>query len=253
LPRLSDVLNRGNVACNVGNVGNVGNLGNVGNADCPVSLSRAERAKAASIAGVLSPLVGSLGSTWTWRVDGAEHFDALMRGGQAPILAFWHGRILPGTVYFQDHDIVAMTSRNFDGEWIARILARFGVRSARGSTSRGGPRALVQMRRELNARHAVAFAVDGPRGPARVAQPGAVWLAGATGHPVLPFHLEANRYWTVGSWDRAMIPKPFARVSVAIGDPFDVPDTGAETIERSRKDLELRLASLQRTCEDLLH
>ena len=215
-------------------------------------LTRADRAKAASIAGLVSPLVTSLGSTWAWRVDGGEHFDALMRAGRPPIIAFWHGRILPGTVYFRDRDIVVMTSQNFDGEWIARTIARFGYRSARGSTSRGGLRALVQMRRELSSRHAVAFALDGPRGPARVAQPGAVWLAGATGHPVLPFHIEANRYWSTASWDRGMIPKPFARVSIAIGDPFDVTDTDAETIERSRKDLEIRLASLQRACEDLL-
>ena len=108
------------------------------------------------------------------------------------------------------------------------------------------------MRRELRAGHAVAFTVDGPRGPARIAQPGAVWLAGATGHPVLPLHIEASRYWSAGSWDRGMIPKPFAAVAVAIGEPFDVPDTDAETVERSRMELMERLASLQRTCESLL-
>ena len=76
-----------------------------------------------------------------------------------------------------------------------RILTRFGFGTARGSTSRGGARALVQLRRDLAAGRPVAFTVDGPRGPARVAQPGAVWLAGATGNPILPFHIEADRYW----------------------------------------------------------
>ena len=176
-----------------------------------------------------------------------------MRAGRPPILALWHGRILPATVYWRDRGIVAMTSQNFDGEWIARLMARFGYRAARGSTSRGGARALVQMRRELlGARHAVAFTVDGPRGPARVAQPGAVWLAAATGLPVLPFHIEASRYWSARSWDRGMIPKPFARVSVAIGEPVDVSGTAADLIEQNRMDLEIRLATLQRTCEDLL-
>ena len=209
--------------------------------------------KAAAIAAAASPLVGSLGSTWTWRIDGAEHFDELMRAGRPPILALWHGRILPATLYWRDRGIVAMTSQNFDGEWIARLMARFGYRAARGSTSRGGARALVQMRRELvRSRRSVAFTVDGPRGPARVAQPGAVWLAGATGLPVLPFHIEASRYWSARSWDRGMIPKPFARVSVAIGEPFDVPDTTAETVEQNRMDLEIRLSSLQRVCEGLL-
>ena len=209
--------------------------------------------KAATIAAAASPLVGSLGSTWTWKIDGAEYFDELMRAGRPPILALWHGRILPATLYWRDRGIVAMTSQNFDGEWIARLMARFGYRAARGSTSRGGARALVQMRRELvRSRRSVAFTIDGPRGPARVAQPGAVWLAGATGLPVLPFHIEASRYWSARSWDRGMIPKPFAKVSVAIGEPFVVPDTTAETVEQNRMDLEIRLSSLQRVCEGLL-
>jgi lysophospholipid acyltransferase (LPLAT)-like uncharacterized protein len=217
-----------------------------------VPLTRLQRAKAASIAALAHPLVGTLGATWTWKVDGEEYYDSLMKERRPPILALWHGRILPATLYWRERGIVAMTSQNFDGEWIARLMAGFGFKAARGSTSRGGSRALVQMRRELRAGHATAFTVDGPRGPARIAQPGAVWLAGATGHPVLPFHLEASRYWSARSWDRGMIPKPFASVAIAIGEPFVVQDTAAETVERNRMDLMERLASLQRTCESLL-
>jgi lysophospholipid acyltransferase (LPLAT)-like uncharacterized protein len=217
-----------------------------------VPLTRLQRAKAASIARLAHPLVGTLGATWTWRVDGEEYYDDLMKERRPPILALWHGRILPATLYWRERGIVAMTSQNFDGEWIARLMAGFGFRAARGSTSRGGSRALVQMRRELRAGHATAFTVDGPRGPARIAQPGALWLAGATGHPVLPFHIEASRYWSAGSWDRGMIPKPFAHVAIAIGEPFVVQDTDAETVERSRMALMDQLASLQRTCERLL-
>jgi lysophospholipid acyltransferase (LPLAT)-like uncharacterized protein len=80
-----------------------------------------------------------------------------------------------------------------------------------------------------------------------------VWLAGATGNPVLPFHIEASRYWSAGSWDRGMIPKPFAKVAIAIGEPFVVQDTGADTVERGRMDLMERLAALQRTCEGLVN
>jgi len=217
-----------------------------------VPLTRLQRAKAASIATVAHPVVGTLGATWTWRVDGEEYYDSLMKERRPPILALWHGRILPATLYWRERGIVAMTSQNFDGEWIARLMAGFGFKAARGSTSRGGSRALVQLRRELRAGHAAAFTVDGPRGPARIAQPGAVWLAGATGHPVLPFHIEASRYWSAGSWDRGMIPKPFANVAIAIGEPFQVSDVDAETVERSRMDLMERLAALQRTCESLL-
>jgi lysophospholipid acyltransferase (LPLAT)-like uncharacterized protein len=98
------------------------------------------------------------------------------------------------------------------------------------------------------------FTVDGPRGPARIAQPGAVWLAKATGNPVLPFHLEADRYWSVRSWDRTQIPKPFATVALVVGEPFDVPpDAGEESIEVARRSLEAKLGSLELQAKRLLH
>ena len=112
-------------------------------------------------------------------------------------MAFWHGRILPATYYFRRRGIVVITSENFDGEWIAGIIERFGYGTARGSTSRGARKALLQLTRDMAAGKPAAFTLDGPRGPARVAQPGAVWLAKATGNPVLPFHLEASRHWTL--------------------------------------------------------
>jgi lysophospholipid acyltransferase (LPLAT)-like uncharacterized protein len=145
-----------------------------------------------------------------------------------------------------------MISLNFDGEWIGRTIRRFGYGVARGSTSRGGARALVQMRRELAEGKPVGFALDGPRGPARVAQPGAVFLAGATGYPILPFHFEADRFWSAGRWDRTQVPKPFARVGLAIGEPLVVPDTRAETVERSRMALEQQLAALESRARGLL-
>src|SRR5262245_41786716 len=127
-----------------------------------------------------------------------------------------------------------MTSENFDGEWIARIIRRFGYGVARGSTSRGGARALAQLRRDMTAGHPAAFTVDGPRGPARIAQPGAVWLAGATGHPILPFHIEAAKFWSVNSWDNHQVPKPGTDVAIAIGEALLVPDTAEATIEQKR-------------------
>jgi lysophospholipid acyltransferase (LPLAT)-like uncharacterized protein len=215
-------------------------------------LSAGQRLKARGIAAAGYPVVAAIGRTLSWRTAGGHHFGELMRAGTPPILALWHGRILPATLYWQHRGIVALTSRNFDGEWIARLMARFGYRAARGSTSRGGARALVQLRRELAAGSPVAFTVDGPRGPARVAQAGAVWLAGATGHPVLPFHIEADRYWTANSWDRTMIPRPFSTAAIAIGAPLVVADTDAATIAASRALLEDRLAALERDCHRLL-
>jgi lysophospholipid acyltransferase (LPLAT)-like uncharacterized protein len=190
--------------------------------------------------------VAALCGTLKWRTEGAEHYDAVVRSGRQPIMAFWHGRILPATYYFRRRGIVVITSENFDGEWIAGIIERFGYGTARGSTSRGGRRALLQLRRDMAAGKPAAFTIDGPRGPARVAQPGAVWLAKATGNPVVPFHIEATRHWTMNSWDRTLIPKPFATVSVAIGEPFEVPaDAGEGGLEAARRSLEDRLAVLE--------
>ena len=217
-----------------------------------MALTPSRRARAAAIAAAAYPVAAALGRTLRWRVDGAEHYEGLMRAGRPPILALWHGRILPATLYWRDRGIVAMTSENFDGEWIARLMARFGFRAARGSTSRGGARALVQLRRELAAGHVAAFTVDGPRGPARSAQAGAVWLAAATGHAVLPFHIEADRCWSARSWDGSMVPKPFSTVAVAIGPPLAVAATSDEVVEAARRELEEHLGRLEQRCRELL-
>ena len=208
--------------------------------------SAAKRLQAKLISVIGYRLVGLLGSTLRWRTEGLEYFDGIVRGGHQPIMAFWHGRILPATYYFRRRGIVVITSENFDGEWIAGIIERFGYGTARGSTSRGARKALLQLKRDLASGKPAGFTLDGPRGPAKVAQPGAVWLAKATGNPVLPFHLEADRYWSVKSWDRTQIPKPFATVAITMGEPFDVAaDADAAAIELARASLEMRLANLE--------
>jgi lysophospholipid acyltransferase (LPLAT)-like uncharacterized protein len=212
-------------------------------AQSPLTFS--QRTKASAIAFVAAPAIGALCRTLTWHVDGAERYDAIVASGRQPILACWHGRILPGLYHFRHRGIVALASQNFDGEWIARILSRYGYGLARGSTSRGGARALAQMRRDLADGRPVVFTVDGPRGPAGVAQSGAAWLAGATGQPVLPFHIEAERSWTTRSWDRAQIPKPFTRVAVAIGEAIEIPGIEEDAIERGRQKIERALESLE--------
>jgi lysophospholipid acyltransferase (LPLAT)-like uncharacterized protein len=215
--------------------------------------SPVKRLEAAAIAAVGYRLVQLLGSTLRWKTEGLEHFDAIVAGGHQPVMAFWHGRILPATYYYRRRGIVVITSENFDGEWIAGIIERFGYGTARGSTSRGGKRALLQLVRDMAAGKPAGFTLDGPRGPARVAQPGAVWLAKATGNPVLPFHLEASRHWTMKSWDRTQIPKPFSTVSIAMGEPFHVDaDADDAGLERARMNLEERLRTLEARALNLL-
>jgi lysophospholipid acyltransferase (LPLAT)-like uncharacterized protein len=217
-------------------------------------LTTSQHLKARAIAAIAAPIVGALGRTYRWVEDGAEHLRAVEQAGHAPILALWHGRILPATLYFRDRGVVAMTSQNFDGEWIARLMSRFGYAQARGSTSRGGVSALVRMKRELAAGKTVAFTVDGPRGPARVAQPGAVWLAGASGQPIVPFHIEASRRWTARSWDGSQVPKPGATLAIAIGAPMYVAaDLGDVALEARRVELEKVLHSLEKRAVQILH
>ena len=212
----------------------------------PWQSSRRKRLEIAAISTAGYWMIRLLGATLRWRLEGFEHFEAIAGAGRQPIMAFWHGRILPATYYFRRRGIVVITSENFDGEWIARIIERFGFGTARGSSSRGGLKALLQLTRDMSAGRPGGFTVDGPRGPARVAQPGAVWLAKATGNPVLPFHLEASRAWTLKSWDRTQIPKPFATVSIVVGEPFYVPsDADDEKIEAARQLLDERLKALE--------
>jgi len=208
--------------------------------------SRSKRLQAALISSLGYPVIAALGSSLRWQTEGLQALDEVTRGGRQPIMAFWHGRILPATYYFRRRGIVVITSENFDGEWIARIIEHFGYGTARGSTSRGAVKALVQLKRALAAGKPAGFTLDGPRGPAKVAQPGAIWLAKATGNPVVPFHLEASRHWTMRSWDRTQIPKPFSHVAITMGDPIEVPaDADDAGMEQARETLEARLAALE--------
>jgi lysophospholipid acyltransferase (LPLAT)-like uncharacterized protein len=197
-------------------------------------------------------VIAALGSSLTWKAEGLEHLQFESRGRQ-PIMAFWHGRVLSATYFFRKRGIVVMISENFDGEWIARIIERFGFLTARGSTSRGGRRALLQLKRAMDEGRPSGFAVDGPRGPARRVQPGAVWLAKLTGHPIVPFHMEASSHWSLKSWDRTQIPKPFATVVVAVGQAIEVPEDADEAaLERKRVELEESLYGLERRTSELL-
>jgi lysophospholipid acyltransferase (LPLAT)-like uncharacterized protein len=216
--------------------------------------SWSKRIQVAAIAGLGYPLINALGHTLRWRVDGMQHLDAIRTAGRQPVMAFWHGRILSATFYFRRRGIVVITSENFDGEWIARIIERFGYGTARGSTTRGGLKAMKQLVRDMEEGKPAGFTIDGPRGPARVAQPGAIWLAKATANPVLPFHLEASRHWSLGSWDRTQIPKPFSTVALAIGEPIRVAaDATDDQIELARLELEDRLRALEEKARALLN
>ncbi len=139
------------------------------------------------------------------------------------VYAFWHRCIFMATWWYRRRQIAVMTSRSFDGEYIARIIARFGYRPIRGSSSRGAVGALIGMRKELEEGRTAAFTIDGPRGPKYVAKPGPVLLAAKTGLPIATFYFAPERAWTLKSWDDFMIPKPFSRVLLRVGKLIRVP------------------------------
>jgi lysophospholipid acyltransferase (LPLAT)-like uncharacterized protein len=190
-------------------------------------------------------LINLIGRTVRFETDGAQYLEAVERAGKTPIYAVWHDRIFLGTYYLKNRRIVVITSQSFDGEYIARFLTRFGFGTARGSSTRGGVGALVEMIRLMKKGLATAFTIDGPKGPRYVAKSGACLLAKKTGNPILPFSVEAERFWTINSWDKLQIPKPFTRARFFYAEPvFVTPDATDENIEESRVELQKRLDEL---------
>jgi lysophospholipid acyltransferase (LPLAT)-like uncharacterized protein len=160
------------------------------------------------------------------------------------IFPFWHRCVLPAAWLFRQRHIAVMTSQSLDGEFIARVIRRFGFVPVRGSSTRGGQRALLEMDRMLSERQAVAFTIDGPRGPALVAKKGPVLLARSSGAPITAFYVAVQRAWVLNTWDRLMIPKPFSRVLVRVAGRMFVPrDAGEAALERYHAEMQ---ASLER-------
>lgn len=186
-----------------------------------------------------------IGATLRYETRNWHFLEEIERNGQVPIYAFWHNQIFLAAYFFRDSGAVVMTSRSFDGEYIARAIQRLGFGAARGSSSRGGVGALVEMARFVRAKRAAAFTVDGPRGPRGVAKNGALLLSKKTGHPVVPICFTAEKFWTVKSWDRLRIPRPFSRTLVALGEPFAIRGTADEApLEQPRERLQAALDEL---------
>ena len=188
--------------------------------------------------------ISLIGSTARFSVEGWENWEEASRGGP-PIYAFWHERIFLSTYFFRRRRIVVMTSQSFDGEYIARFIQRLGYGAARGSSTRGGVGALVEMARLVRRGCPAAFTVDGPRGPRREAKTGALLLSKKTGRPVLPFSVNAERFFALGSWDRMQIPLPFTRATLRIAPPVSVPpDADDAALEAKREELQRALESV---------
>jgi lysophospholipid acyltransferase (LPLAT)-like uncharacterized protein len=187
----------------------------------------------------------TIGRTIRFEVEGWEHFEAIERAGRLPIYAFWHDRIFAGTYFFRDRGIAVITSQSKDGEYIARFIQRLGYGAIRGSSTRGGVGALIEMIKAMRNGQATAFTLDGPKGPRYEAKPGAVMLAKKTGNPIIPFVVECARFWTIGSWDKLQIPKPFTRAKLIIDRPIYVEEDAGETeVKDKLQELQLSLDAM---------
>lgn len=191
-------------------------------------------------------LIKIIGCTVKFTVEGWENWEAASAEGRLPIYTFWHNRVFLSTYFWRRRGIVVMTSRSFDGEYIARFIQRFGYGAARGSSTRGSTGAVVEMIRLMRAGCPTAFTIDGPRGPRYEAKMGAVLLASKTGHPILPFTITAERFWEARkSWDGFQVPKPFTRAHVGIAPPIFVrPDADEEELKAKRDELQRALDEL---------
>ena len=162
-----------------------------------------------------------LGATWRVRVHGRDALRARSATDPRVLYTLWHGEMLP-VLYAHRVPTAVMISEHRDGEIIARIVAMFGASAFRGSSSRGGARALLEGVRILRSGTDVAITPDGPRGPLHSYAPGALLLAYRAGVDIVPIVASVNRAWHLRSWDSFVIPKPFARVTIMYGSPTPV-------------------------------
>ena len=194
----------------------------------------------APVAYCLARLVGM---TLRIQAEGYERYEDVDGG---VIFSGWHGRTFVAANFFRNQGIWTIISHSHDGEIQNGIFKRFGFNTIRGSTGRGGARAAAQSIRVLKKGGTMAFTPDGPRGPTGVVQPGVIVLAKKSGAALVPVGVSADRRWLVSTWDRYMVPKPFARCVMLCGDPIYVPKRATdEESEQARLQLEHAIRKVQ--------
>ena len=190
---------------------------------------------------------------WTVRMEfvGAEELFRRWRAGEQTVVAFWHNRLVMMPLAYGGREMCILLSQSRDGEIAGRAVQRWGVRTVRGSASRGGARGFLALVRAFRGGADLALVPDGPRGPRGVAKPGVVHLARAVGAPVFPVSYAASRFRQLRSWDRLVVPLPFARVCFVVGAPVAVDrDADEAALEAARATLEERLHAVTAAAEE---
>ncbi len=190
----------------------------------------------------------SLYKSWRWKVPDSLHDDSFWEGANPRIFAFWHNRqiAMPGLhKYFKWRPVASLISQHGDGRMIAKAVGRLGLDSVAGSSTRGAAEALRAMARKLEEGSNVAITPDGPKGPIYKMKAGPIHLARLSGAPIYPLAIAAQKSWVFKSWDRMILPRPFTKVVVLIGEPLTVaPDMSEEEVENNVVLLEKRLNEL---------
>jgi lysophospholipid acyltransferase (LPLAT)-like uncharacterized protein len=201
---------------------------------------------------VIYTLARGLGRTLRLTVQGWEPIERHLREGTGAVMVTWHGRTLIPANYMKDKGFWALISLSRDGEVQAEIFRRFGFQILRGSTSRGGVRAALEAARVVKAGGILAFTPDGPRGPSKKFQPGALLIAQKAGVPIYPAGIAAHPRILLPTWDRYMIPLPFARAVFLIGEPVYVPpEADKDDFARLAEQLEEAINALESRAEHL--
>jgi lysophospholipid acyltransferase (LPLAT)-like uncharacterized protein len=208
------------------------------------------------LAGTLGPwLIRGLHVTWRVRRVGIEHFEARGKKGQRGVYAMWHQNVPAGSAVHRGKQLSVLVSSHRDGEIIARTIRRMGYGVVRGSSSRGGARALRQMLGQMEHEQGLVFTPDGPRGPRHSVAVGAIYLAAATGRPLIATGFSAKRAWHLSSWDRMEFPKLFTQVVVAYAPPIYVERTvmrDPEALEQARQEFGAALHAAEERADQVL-
>lgn len=184
-------------------------------------------------AGVLGAgLVSALFTTTRSERIGAEHYQQFREAGQPVMFVFWHGQLLPLVHYHRREGIVVLVSEHDDGEYITRVIERYGFGAVRGSSTRGGTKGLRGLVRAAREGRDIGVTPDGPRGPRGVFKPGALLAAQMASLPVIPISVRASSGWRFRSWDGFLMPKPLSKITLEYHPPVWVPR------EADRGDLE---------------
>ncbi len=192
-------------------------------------------------------------ATGQWRIENGTIPDKLVAEGKTFITCFWHGRLLMMSYAWPYKPPFHMLiSGHADGQLIAKTINRLGFNTVEGSTKRGGGSALRAMMRKLNEGGYIGITPDGPRGPRMQASSGAIALAKLAGVPILPLSYSASSWKMFQSWDRFVLPRPFAKGVFIWGEPIEISKEADDaSLEAARQELEAALTRLTKQADDL--